>query len=62
MKKLIFISMSILFLSACESMDSNEPYGDLYDREVMDTEAITLEEQHRLEMSADEAIGYPEEQ
>lgn len=59
MKKLIIIPLSTLLLTACETMESQKAYEDMENREIMDTQAITDKERHRMAMEEDEALGYP---
>ncbi len=61
MKKLFIIPLFTLLLNGCETMEANEAVENLDEREVADSEAIALREQHRLEMDQDEALGYPQE-
>lgn len=61
MKNLLIIPLTCLSLMACESMSVNEQNEARHERAVMDTQAITQQEKHQMEMEADEATGYQQE-
>jgi outer membrane biogenesis lipoprotein LolB len=61
MKKLLIIPLACLSLMACETIEVNEQNEERHERAVQDTQAITQQEKHQMEMEADEAAGYPQE-
>lgn len=55
MKNLLFIPLSGLFLMACTTNHA------LHEKEVRDTQAITVKERQQMEMDRQEALGNPQE-